>query len=106
MKTIGQRAEEYISKFREEPKSKEEHIQCVIDFTAGAVSEREELLKWNNPKVELPDNDLFCLGKTLYHDEISYELLFYKSKEKQFISRRTFLPIMPPELIGWREIHE
>lgn len=96
MKTIGQRAEEYISKFREEPKSKEEHIQCVIDFTAGAVSEREELTKWNSPD-EPPMHEKTVLLKIKHGKLFYYSLGVYHRGEWN-------TDVAHNRIIGWREI--
>lgn len=104
MKSIEERANEYAERICAAiPYDKFSHVK--EDFANGARSEHNELTRWNKSDV-LPDKDMICLGKIKYYDEEIYELLIYKSEQKIFISRQTFLRIMPTDLIGWREIHE
>ena len=104
MKSIEERAAEYVHPIRMQGKHPEADA-TYNGFIAGARLEHKELTRWNKPNV-LPDKDMVCLGKTKYYNEEIYELLIYKSEQKMFISRQTFIPIMPHKLIGWREIHE
>ncbi len=56
MKTIEEIASEYAHKYRREVRdlSGERADAAFAGFIVGAKSEREELLRWHDPKKELP----------------------------------------------------
>lgn len=62
MKTIEERAEEYASQYCDGVcEFCDEVCRRFIDvdaFTAGAKSEREELIRWHDTKKELPEMDV------------------------------------------------
>lgn len=57
MTTIKERAKEYAHKYHRDTQdlSGESADAAYAGFLAGAKSEREELLRWRDPKEELPD---------------------------------------------------
>lgn len=66
MKTIKEKAKEYAHKYRRDTQdlSGERADAAYAGFLAGAKSEREELLRWRDPKEELPEEFQTVLVKT------------------------------------------
>lgn len=63
MKTLEERAKEAWDDY--EYRAGNLYRNCFIDgFTAGAISERNELLRWRDPKEELPEDNKQVLIKT------------------------------------------
>lgn len=60
MKTIEERAEEACIAWSYGELDHDLLESCFVDgFFAGAKSEREELLRWRDPKEELPDREQY-----------------------------------------------
>ena len=67
MKTIEERAKEYVRRLWKGYSNGEWGTlknRSKNDFIAGAKSERKELLKWRDPKKELPEQNKLVLLKT------------------------------------------
>ena len=63
MKTLEERAKEAWDDYAY--RAGNLYRNCFIDgFTAGAISERNELLRWRDPKEELPEDNKQVLIKT------------------------------------------
>jgi hypothetical protein len=62
MKTIEERAENYASQ-RHVSMNSPNRAACY-GYIAGAYSERQELLRWRNPKEKQPEDGATVLGKT------------------------------------------
>lgn len=76
MKPIEERANAAWSDY--EYREGELYSTCFIDgFSAGAQSERDELTRWRDPKVELPNDNRDVLVKTTLCRE--YCIAFYKA---------------------------
>lgn len=76
MKTIGERANAAWSDY--EYREGELYSTCFMDgFSAGAQSERDELTRWRDPQVELPNDNRDVLVKTTLCRE--YCIAFYKA---------------------------
>ena len=76
MKPIEERANAAWSDY--EYREGELYSTCFMDgFSAGAQSERDELTRWRDPKVELPNDNRDVLVKTTLCRE--YCIAFYKA---------------------------
>lgn len=95
MKTIEDRAREYASKCS--------GIQSTAwGFIAGAESEHAELLRWHDPKEELPEDGVFVLLKTGI-----YPFTVAKHVTDGWFEPGDYECGLPDEdVLGWREIHE
>lgn len=90
MKSLDERANEYANSWGiERPK-------IYAAFEKGAKSERDELLKWNNPKC--PPEDY---REILVKVKNGYNIASY-NQGKGYCIKGGFYT----EIIGWREIHE
>lgn len=98
MKTIEQRADEYIGHSFD---IKEPLIatRSRVAFIEGAKSEYEELTRWNDPKEEVPNDDRLVLVKTIAGD---YVVDFYIHELERFYIEDVDYAIV----VGWREIYE
>lgn len=109
MKTIEERAEEYVNTYYHDnfyPQSlSEAEYDVKSAFIAGANAEHKELTRWHNPKIELPQN-----GKTVLIRLKSlpyYAVGCYTPNSRQVYEWQTADRIIPNSIvIGWREIHE
>lgn len=95
MKTIEERAKEYTAKCHGQ--------NTEWGFIAGAQSEHEELTRWHDPKVELPE-----IGKdVLFRIEFPSTNIFSYQVGRLQDNGRVKLPrIEFGDIVGWREIHE
>lgn len=82
MKTIQERADEYASRawsaLNEEFNEDHTIFENIVSaaFVAGAKSEREELLRWHDSKVELPETDVEVLVM-VYDGGHTYDVMRY-----------------------------
>ncbi len=100
MKTIKERAKEYAVKC---PGCK----NAEWGFIAGAQSEREELLRWHDPKEELPEEGAVVLGKiadegTAYYTILHYDIFGWWVRPTPLESWAG----CPYDVMKWRYIHE
>ena len=109
MKTLEERAEEYAKQYCDGDcdlygsfceKSRDKKA-----FIAGAKSEQNELTRWHDPKVELPETDVEVLVM-VHADGHTYDVMRY---DKQGWWQKApgggwCAPKYTP--IGWRHIHE
>ena len=110
MKTIAERADEYAQKAWSEIKDfNEDHTTfeniVASAYDAGAKSEREELLRWHDPKEELPETDIEVLVKI---DALRNKYDIMKHNQHGWWQKAPgggwCAPNNAP--IGWRHIHE
>lgn len=102
MKTIEERAHKYMQKrLKDYETFFGEDLREV--FIKGAESEHEELTRWNDPKIELPEDDRKVLLKLRinYSTDIRYAVGYFHHDKHQWIG----FPLGYDEIIGWREIH-
>lgn len=106
MGTIEERADEYASRewyalneeFNEDHTTFENIVSAA--FVAGAKSEREELLRWHDPKYPPAHRKpVLIKGVTPSGRKCLVVGVFYKSG----LQTNTYYKVDP---IGWREIHE
>lgn len=102
MKSIKERAKEYIAQFRTDYKNEEEYYQTITDFRCGALSEREELTKWHDIS-EMPNHNNEVLCKLRYG---GYDIVRKSFDSDTFIDCREENYDRTSDIIGWREIHE
>ena len=104
MKPIEERANAAWSDY--EYREGELYSTCFIDgFSAGAQSERDELTRWRDPKVELPNDNRDVLVKTTLCRE--YCIAFYKAnggRNHRWHENNGSLD--DDMVIGWRPILE
>lgn len=109
MKTIEERAKEYASQYCDGDCALcDEVCRRAIDmeaFTAGAKSEREELTRWHDPKVELPETDVEVLVM-VHEDGHTYDVMRYDQHGwcQKAPGGGWCAPNNAPH--GWRHIHE
>lgn len=88
--------------------SDEQDIYCedlIQAYLAGAKSEREELIRWHDPKEELPKDNRDVLVKTSLCAR--YCIAFYKANgARNYHWHENNGPIDDDMVIGWRPIHE
>ena len=79
---------------------------CFMDgFSAGAQSERDELTRWRDPKVELPNDNRDVLVKTTLCRE--YCIAFYKANGgRNHHWHENNGSLDDDMVIGWRPILE
>lgn len=74
-------------------------------FIAGAEYERSELLRWRDPKEELPDDTEYVLIKTTMCR--NYAIAFFKKNGlPNYRWHENNGPIDDDMVVGWRPIHE
>lgn len=106
MKTIEERAKEACKEWAGGEPDDDILDGCFMDgFVVGAMSEREELTRWHDPKVELPETDVEVLVM-VHSDGHTYDVMRY---DKQGWWQKApgggwCAPNNAP--IGWRHIHE
>ena len=66
METIEERAREYAHQYRRDAHDlKGERADAAFAaYCQGAEDEREELIRWHDPKEELPPIEKGCVSKT------------------------------------------
>lgn len=110
MKTIEERIQEYVSNaWVELDQFNEDHVTfenivtsaCIV----GANFERDELLRWRDPKVELPNDNRDVLVKTTLCRE--YCIAFYKANGgRNHHWHENNGSLDDDMVIGWRPILE
>lgn len=122
MKTIQERAADYAGKAWSNIEDfNEDHVtfeNIVTDaFVAGAQSEREELLRWRDPEVELPDSSKFdwVLLRVQYADgfigipkigELRSDGLWHCTEYDDLKLGESFEAVYGCKVIGWRPLEE
>lgn len=109
MKTIKERAKAYARKIWANGKRDYAPLKKMAeqDFSAGAQSEREELLRWHDPKEELPEEGAVVLGEIANEMIAHYAILHYDIFG--WWVRPTPLDgwaSCPYDVMKWRYIHE
>lgn len=114
MKTIEERAKEAWSDY--EYREGDLYNTCFIDgFLAGAKSEQADLLRWRDPKEELPKENKQVLIKT----DQGIRIAFHWGNGEFIIQQggMGYIDLQPEEIrddtwgllydvIGWRQIYE
>lgn len=86
--------------------SDEQDIYCedlIQAYLAGAKSEREELIRWHDPKEELPPIEKVVLVKLNFGRGYA---LADRGDEGWWYADSEEWEISDEQVIGWREIHE
>lgn len=98
MKTIEERAKAAWNEY--EYREGELYSSCFTDgFIEGVKSEREELLRWHDPKKELPEEGVDVLIKLITGKcEVGYYI--------EHVNWRGADGIVDDYIVGWRHIHE
>lgn len=118
MKTIEERAGNFahVYELQDDNGCKKSEMRKIHEiFAAGALSERRELTRWNDPKEVLPENNQCVLFKVA--DRLSNESVYLGSREGvEYITDGglvfgtdfddTSMADIDLKVIGWREIHE
>lgn len=110
MKTIQERAADYAGKAWSNIEDfNEDHVTfeniATDAFVAGAQSERKELLRWRDPKKELPEEGVDVLIKTTMCRK--YCVAFYKGNNYQnYRWHENNGAIDDDMVVGWRPIRE
>ena len=97
MKTIKERAKEAVI----DPLDPDEMLPVRLGFVAGAMSERNELLRWRNPK-DSPERgkDVLLKIQLVGNDETMYSVgYWYDSYFSNTLGHHGVV-------IGWRPIYE
>ena len=81
MKTIEERAKDYSyshgNLYMDSAEEEEIYRGDLVEaFIAGAKSERNELTRWRDPKVELPGTDVYVLVM-VHADDHTYDVMKY-----------------------------
>lgn len=111
MGTVEERADEYASRewyalneeFNEDHTTFENIVSAA--FVAGAKSEREELLRWHDPKKELPETDVEVLVM-VHADGHTYDVMRYDQQGWWMKAPGGGWCAAEHTPIGWRHIHE
>jgi len=106
MKTIEERAKEACKEWAGGELDDDIQDGCFMDgFVVGAMSEREELARWHDPKVELPETDVEVLVM-VHADGHTYDVMWYDKCGwwQKAPGGGWCAPNNAP--IGWRYIHE
>lgn len=106
MKTIEERAQEACKEWAGGEPDDDILDGCFMDgFVVGAMSERKELTRWHDPKVELPETDVEVLV-TIDAPGNKYDIMkhnrhgwWQKAPGGGWCAAK-YTPI------GWRHIHE
>jgi hypothetical protein len=107
METIEERAREYANQYRRDVHDlKGERADAAFAaYCQGAEDEREELIRWHDPKEELPKDNRDVLVKTTLCAR--YCIAFYKANgARNYHWHENNGPIDDDMVIGWRPIHE
>lgn len=107
METIEERAREYAHQYRRDAHDlKGERADAAFAaYCQGAEDEREELIRWHDPKEELPKDNRDVLVKTTLCAR--YCIAFYKANgARNYHWHENDGPIDDDMVIGWRPIHE
>lgn len=107
METIEERAREYAHQYRRDAHDlKGERADAAFAaYCQGAEDEREGLIRWHDPKEELPKDNRDVLVKTTLCAR--YCIAFYKANgARNYHWHENNGPIDDDMVIGWRPIHE
>lgn len=107
METIEERAREYAHQYRRGAHDlKGERADAAFAaYCQGAEDEREELIRWHDPKEELPKDNRDVLVKTTLCAR--YCIAFYKANgARNYHWHENNGPIDDDMVIGWHPIHE
>lgn len=107
METIEERAREYAHQYRRDAHDlKGERADAAFAaYCQGAEDEREELIRWHDPKEELPKDNRDVLVKTTLCAR--YCIAFYKANgARNYHWHENNGSIDDDMVIGWRPIHE
>ena len=111
MKTIQEGADEYASRawsaLNEEFNEDHTTFENIVEdaFIAGAKSERKDMLRWHDPKVELPETDVEVL--VMVHDGgHTYDVMRYDQQGWWQKAPGGGWCAAEHTPIGWRHIHE
>lgn len=115
MNTIEERVKEYTEQARNtlDYEFNEDHVtfENIVEsaFIAGAISERNEFLRWHDPKKELPDYYHTVLIKYLKDSLYAYAAAWLSvndNGEYLWTIAETDILIADRSVHGWRHIHE
>lgn len=107
METIEERAREYAHQYRRDAHDlKGERADAAFAaYCQGAEDEREELIRWHDPKEELPKDNRDVLVKTTLCAR--YCIAFYKANgARNYHWHENNGALDDDMVIGWRPIHE
>lgn len=110
MKTIEERIQEYVANaWVELDQFNEDHVTFENIVTSACIVgtnfEYEELTRWRDPKVELPNDNRDVLVKTTLCRE--YCIAFYKANGgRNHHWHENNGSLDDDMVIGWRPIHE
>ena len=102
MKTIKERAENYASQRHVSMNSP--NRAAYYGYIAGAYSERQELLRWRDPKKEQPEDGATVLGKTSDTKQPFAIMKYYNNI--WWIWAHSCWAVPSGEVIGWRSIYD
>lgn len=109
MKTIEERAKEACKEWAGGELDDDIQDGCFMDgFVVGAMSEREELARWHDPKVELPDEYIPVLVKYGHIEtrKAVVWLMVTPTGRRVWNVDNSDMVILDKDIIGWRHIHE
>ena len=101
MKSIEERAKEYVRTHTQGWVLEAAGEQLEAIFIAGAQSEHAELTRWHDPKEEMPEHRKQVLVKT---DTENHDVAYYSDNVDGWIANDGIYDTA--QIIGWREIHE
>lgn len=96
MKTIGEKANEYLDKI-----SGDSLGSPINAAFSGFIAGYAEALRWRDPEVDPPTNQDVVLVKT---DNNCYATAYYHGKASGFITYGEDAYVEFGEIIGWRPI--
>lgn len=109
MKSIEERAEEACKEWAGGELDDDIQDGCFMDgFVAGAKSEREELLRWHDPKVELPEEYtpvLVRYGHIETRKAVVWLMVTPEGRRVWNVDNSDMV-ILDKDIIGWRPIIE
>lgn len=106
MKTIEERAKEACKEWAGGELDDDIQDGCFMDgFVVGAMSEREELTRWHDPKVQLPETDVEVLVM-VHADGHTYDVMRYDQNGWWQKAPGGGWCAAEHTPIGWRYIHE
>lgn len=105
METIEERAREYANQYRRDAHDLkgEQADAAFAAYCQGAEDEREELIRWHDPKEELPPIEKVVLVKLNFGRGYA---LADRGDEGWWYADSEEWEISDEQVIGWREIHE
>lgn len=111
MKTIEERCDYYTTKF--EITHADELCKYPIEiaresYIAGAIDEREELTRWNDPfSKDVPNGNVIVKYIAVDNPATSYYTIGLRHLSGRWDCENELATAQPRfEIVGWREIHE